>query len=222
MCHTSCILFGAKSLRKEEIEGKKVLEVGSYYKNGSIREVIESWNPSEYIGVDLIKGPGVDLICNAENLIEKFGKESFDVVITTELLEHVKDWKKIISILKNVCKPNGIILITTRSYGFKFHPHPIDLWRYEIDDMKNIFSDFKILSLEKDKQVPGVFIKLKKPEDFQEVDLSDYKLYNIVANKRVTKSSTENYKSLYYKKLLMRDKVRTMLLNAGKYLFNKF
>ena len=87
--------------------------------------------------------------------------------------------------LKDVCKPGGIILITTRSRGFIYHPFPYDLWRYETDDMKNIFSDCKILALESDFQFNGVFMKAKKPVMFNGKELKDYKLYSMVVNKKI-------------------------------------
>ncbi len=208
MCEVSCIVFGVKNLNKEEIKGKRVIEVGSYDVNGSFRPIIESWEPREYIGVDIEKGPGVDIICNAENLVEKFGKESFDVVISTELLEHVRDWRKVISNIKNICKPNGIILITTRSHGFVYHAYPYDFWRYELEDMKHIFSDCEILALEKDYQAPGVFIKVRKPNKFIENELSNYKLYSIVVNKRIKELTDRDFRNPYFVRLILIEKLK--------------
>jgi len=184
MCHESCIAFGKKAIQKNEIEGKMIIEVGSYNVNGSLRKDIESFKPAKYVGVDMKLGPCVDSICDAENLIEVFGKEVFDVVISTELMEHVSDWKKVISNLKNICVPGGIILISTRSKGFGYHGYPYDFWRYEVEDMKEIFSDCKILILESDSQAPGVFIKVQKPIDFKEKDLSKINLYNMLTGQR--------------------------------------
>lgn len=221
MCHISCIIFGAKTLTKEEIKGKKVIEIGSYEVNGSLRPLIESWNPSKYVGVDIEKGPGVDIVCNAENIVEKFGKNSFDIVVSTELLEHVKDWRKVISNIKNVCKPNGVILITTRSYGYPYHAYPYDFWRYEIGDMKEIFSDCKILNLEQDFQLPGVVTKLKKPNKFVEKDLSDYELYSIVANKRAKKITDKDFQSFYFRSLIIKDKIKNLITRVGKRALSK-
>lgn len=113
MCNANGIIFGVRNFKKEEINGKKIIEVGSCNIDGSLRDIFEDWNPAEYIGLDIIDGSGVDIICRAENLLEKFGKEIFDIVISTELLEHIRNWRKAISNIKNICRPNGIILITT-------------------------------------------------------------------------------------------------------------
>ena len=192
MCHMSCVEFGKRALIREDVEGKKVIEIGSLNVNGSLRDVTMELNPSGYIGIDITKGFGVDMICRAEDMMREFGNNSFDVVISTELLEHVKDWRKVISNIKNVCKPGGIILITTRSRGFPLHGYPDDFWRYELEDMKTIFSDYEILILERDnsraisgKKRPGVFLKARKPKDFIEKDLSGISLYNMEFNKRI-------------------------------------
>ena len=184
MCNANGLLFGALNLKKEEIEGKRVLEVGSLDVNGSLRPLMESYNPKEYLGIDIVKGPRVDKICKVEDLTEEMGKNVFDVVISTEMLEHIKDWRKAISNLKNICKEGGIILITTRAIGYRYHAYPYDFWRFEISDMENIFLDCEILVLEKDLSQPGTFIKVRKPKNFNETDLSDYALYSIVLNRK--------------------------------------
>ena len=200
MCTPSCILFGALNLKEEEIQGKAVIEVGSLDVNGSLRPLLESLKPKKYVGVDISKGRGVDVICNAEDLFQKFQKESFDVLISTELLEHVRDWRRVICNFKNVVKPDGIILITTRSPGFHYHGYPYDFWRYEIQDMENIFSDCIIEKIEKDPISPGVFIKARKPRDFVEADLSGYSLHSVIFNRRASSLSDEDLRrfSIHY------------------------
>jgi len=207
MCNASCIIFGATNLTIDQVKGKRVLEVGSYDVNGSLRPIIESWAPLEYIGVDIEEGPGVDLVCDVDDIVDRFGKESFDIVISTELLEHVRDWKKVISNIKNVCKQNGIMLITTRSYGFPYHAYPNDFWRFELLDLENIFSDCIIEKLEQDRAHPGVFIKARKSNDFLEKNLSDYELYSMIADKRVKdidQISFTRFQKRYQRRLVRR------------------
>lgn len=213
MCHGSCVIFGAKNLLAEEIKGKKVLEVGACDYANSLRLIVEAYHPAEYVGVDMKKGPGVDVVCNAENLVERFGNDSFDVVISTGTLEHVRDWKKVLSNIKNVCKPGGIILITAPSKGFPYHAYPYDFWRYELEDAKNIFSDFEILVIEDDFQAPGILLKVKKPGKFTEKDLSGYKMYSIIENERTNKVTSSIVKN--------RRLVRTIIKDLSKRAINK-
>lgn len=182
MCSPYCLAFGRDNLSESEIKGKRVLEVGSYNVNGSMREYGLSLAPREYIGVDLSEGNCVDRVVNAESLVKEFGKNSFDVVISTEMLEHVVNWKPVIANMKQVVKPGGVILITTRSQGFPFHEWPVDAWRFEVEDMKKIFSDFDIVTVVPDPFEPGVFIKAVKPKKgWVELDLGPVKLYSIPA-----------------------------------------
>lgn len=213
MCHVSGIIFTATSLKFEDINGKKVIELGSQDVNGSTRRLIDSFNPSACVGVDIEKGPNVDVVCNVEEIFTRFKKESFDLVLSTEMLEHVRDWKKVISNIKNLCKPGGTILITTRSYGFRYHPTPTDFWRFEIEDMKQIFSDCEIISLESDYEFPGVFVYVKKPMGFIENDLSNYKLYSMITGKKTNELTEKSYKSWHYFKMSLIEKLRMTMLS---------
>lgn len=184
MCNCACIEFGRRNIKETDIKNKTIIEVGSYNVNGSLRSLIEALHPDSYIGVDICKGPGVDQICGAEDIINRLGKEAFDVLISTELLEHVADWRRTISNFKHILKPNGFLLITTRSKGYHYHGCPFDFWRYELNDMKAIFSDFNIEVLEKDTLSPGVFLKARKPKTFKENDLCNYRLYSMISGRR--------------------------------------
>ena len=68
MCNASGIVFGATALTPADVEGKRVIEVGAYDVNGSLRPVLTGWKPAEYMGVDIAEGPGVDVICPVEAL----------------------------------------------------------------------------------------------------------------------------------------------------------
>ncbi len=168
-----------------EFNGKRVLEVGSKFVNGSVRPLIERFcKPREYIGVDIEPGKYVDVVLPAERLVDYFGPESFDVVISTEVVEHVLDWRLVISNIKVVLRRGGFIYLTTRSRGFPYHAHPHDYWRYEPSDMVRIFRDFEITRLEADWEGPGVFLKARKPLDWRPADLSGVALYSVVLGRR--------------------------------------
>lgn len=202
MCNANCILFGALNLSSKEVTKKKVIEIGACDVNGSLRQLIQSWEPKLYVGVDIEKGKGVDVICSVEELLDHFGPRQFDVVIATEVLEHVRNWRKAISNIKNICRDNGIILITTRSYGFGYHAFPYDFWRFEIDDMKEIFSDCKIEKIDRDEPEAGVLMKAKVPKRFIEKDLSHYELHSIILEKRcrdIDDRSIDEYYARYLK-----------------------
>jgi len=62
----------------------------------------------------------------AERLVDYFGPESFDVVVSTEVVEHVLDWRLVINNMKVVLRRGGFIYLTTRSRAFHtMHTHMI-------------------------------------------------------------------------------------------------
>ena len=183
MCTPDCIDFVRRALEDEDLSECDVLEAGSYDVNGSARSLIEP-RCYTYCGIDIEEGPGVDEVVPAENLIEHGWLCAFSVVITTEMLEHVEDWRAVINNLKRATSHGGLIVITTRSIGFGYHGYPSDFWRYEKSDMEAIFADWEILMLEDDPgekihpSFRGVFVKARKPSTpYEEVDLSTINLY---------------------------------------------
>ena len=184
MCSESAIKFVQSCLTEEDVRGKRVLEAGSLDVNGSLRSFVIGLYPLDYTGIDLVEGPGVDEICDAEQIVARFGPESFDLIISTEMLEHVRNWRSVVSAFKNAIRPNGTLLITTRSRGFGYHAFPHDFWRYSVRDMKIIFSDMIIESVQKDPEAPGTFVKARKPPSWAENDLTFYKLHSVVKFQR--------------------------------------
>lgn len=168
--------FVRRRLSVAEVKGKKVLEVGSLDVNGSPRQIVQALEPAEYFGVDIQKGRNVDQVMDVSALVEKLGPDSWDVVISTEMVEHVRDWRTAFSQMKRVLRTDGIMLVTTRSAGFKYHPYPIDCWRYSVGDMQTIFADMRDVAIEPDPQAPGVFVKAVKPMKFVETNLAGINL----------------------------------------------
>jgi SAM-dependent methyltransferase len=183
MCNRSCIAFGERSLSRPLVADRDVLEVGSLDVNGSLRPWVESLRPARYVGVDLTPGPGVDEVVDATGLVGRFGRESFDLVITTEMVEHTRDWRSVVSNLKGVLRPGAHLLVTTRSPGFPYHAWPHDFWRYEPADMRQIFGDLDLLTVEPDPGSAGVFVLARRRETFVE-HTPDLALVSIVTGRR--------------------------------------
>jgi len=191
MCTIGCIGFIRAELENVGLAGMRVLEVGAYDVNGSVRGLVGRGRPAAYVGVDIVSGPGVDVVCDVQDLATRFGKDSFDVVVTTEMMEHVPDWRGAMANMKAVLRPNGILLLTTRSQGCAFHGYPGDYWRYERQDMREIFKDMDIEALEQDQSgTPGVFVRAKKPSGWSSgANLEDVNLYSIVWRRRIHSAS---------------------------------
>ena len=90
----------------------KVLEIGSYIVNGTIRSYFSG---SQYIGVDLIQGPGVDIVSNGEDI--NLPDEYFDVAISCECFEHNPHWVRSFQNMYKKIKKDGILIVSTASRG---------------------------------------------------------------------------------------------------------
>lgn len=172
--HPSVMQFLCEKVGVEEIQGLDVIEVGSQDVNGTPRQAIIPHGPRKYVGVDFEHGKGVDLVMDVKDITSYFGVESFDAVVSTEMLEHAPDWRVAVDQMKDVLRPKGILLLTTRSPGFPYHGFPHDYWRFTIQDFKEIFSDMEILHLDLDPypNSPGVFLKARKVYETGVVDLA--------------------------------------------------
>lgn len=157
--HVSVLDFFKDEVPKDLYKGR-IIEVGSLIVNGTVRDIVMEQYPKAYVGIDFIDGDGVDFLIDAEDLVKEFGENSFDTVISTEMLEHAVNWRECVNQMKRVCKK--WIIITTRSPGFGYHEYPTDEWRYTVTDMANIFRDFKIHRIVSDPQVDGVFMIAEK------------------------------------------------------------
>ena len=182
MCNEACIRFGLQVLKPEDIQGRRVLEVGSLNVNGSLRSNLSAMDPSLYLGIDLEPGPGVDEICDATDIVSRYGEGAWDAVVCTELLEHVWNWRAVASNLKRSLRTGGKLVVTTRSMGFAYHAYPFDFWRFEPSDALAIFGDLDLLRVEKDPEMPGIFVSGVKPKEFAERDLGSLFVYSVLKN----------------------------------------
>ena len=146
-----------------DVKGKDVLEVGSLDVNGSVRPYVRGLKPRKYVGVDIEAGKRVDEVVPAEGLVDRFGLYRFDVVISTEMLEHAEHWRDALWQMMAVTAPNGLMFVTTRSPGFGRHDWPSDFWRYTMEDFVWLWAGWFIEDIRPDRVNPGVFIRARKP-----------------------------------------------------------
>jgi len=123
------------------------------------------------LGLDEQRGPGVDICMSADYLYTLFTPESFDFVVSTETLEHAENWRQTINQIKYVLRPGGIVIITCRAPGYKYHEQPHDHWRFTLDDFRSIFSDMDMRHIQADPEIPGVMAKYQKrrPVDLEQI-----------------------------------------------------
>ena len=111
-------------LNKKDLKSKNFLEVGcgmGYFSNLATKA------GAKVTGVDV--GPKLIAICKSKNKKAKFmvasasslpfKDSSFDILLSTEVIEHVENQNKAIKEMARVLKRNGILVITTPNKLFK-------------------------------------------------------------------------------------------------------
>lgn len=136
-----------------------VLEVGSRNVNGSVRCLFQG--VQSYVGIDLFPGPGVDVVLDAHELTTAFSRASFDVVVSTETLEHDSEfWTSLIH-MGEVLKPGGHLIVTARGNGFWIHDFPNDYFRFLPESFRPLLriAGCEVLEIREDwfPNHPGVF-----------------------------------------------------------------
>lgn len=96
-----------------------VLEFGAYNVNGSVRPLFRG--AARYHGIDIRPGPCVDEVADAATYD---GGAQYDVVVTTEMLEHAPDPAACLRAAWRSLRPGGVLILTAAGPGRA--PHGCD------------------------------------------------------------------------------------------------
>jgi SAM-dependent methyltransferase len=83
---------------------------------------------AEYIGADLPGNPNAALMLGADSAIPAPDR-SFDIVLSTQVLEHVEQVGAYLRECRRVLKSDGHLILSTHGL-WMYHPNPLDLWRW--------------------------------------------------------------------------------------------
>lgn len=120
---------------------KRTLDVGSRDYNGTVKPLF-----NDYLGVDMEAGPNVDVVARADSL--PFEDDAFDVVVTTEMLEHDPFFWLSLPEMARVLRPEGFLILTTRGINFHLHGYPDDYWRFTESAIDHLFTMAGLKTLE--------------------------------------------------------------------------
>jgi len=115
---------------EKNIENKKILDVGSYDVNGTMKPIFEK---GQYVGLDMEAGPNVDIVGVSHNI--PFEKDEFDIIISSSCFEHDDMFWISFQEMCRVLKHGGYMYVQAPSNG-PYHGWPGDNWRFYIDSWK--------------------------------------------------------------------------------------
>lgn len=108
--------MGIKGKFPEYFQNKTVLDAGSLDINGNNRYLFEG---GQYHGVDLAEGKNVDFVSPIRYF--KPANQLYDVVISTEMLEHDREYAASLKQLYLLLKSGGLMLLTAAGTGRAEH-----------------------------------------------------------------------------------------------------
>lgn len=110
-------LAGVVSCNTDLVSGGRVIEIGSYSVNGSVRDLFSA--ATEYVGVDLTEGPSVDIVSYGHAVEEP--DDSFDVALSGECFEHDPHWRDTFANMIRMTRPGGLVVFTCATRGRPEH-----------------------------------------------------------------------------------------------------
>lgn len=112
---------------KIDIENKKILDIGSYDVNGTLKPIFKY---GQYVGLDQSHGPNVDIVSSSHNIA--LPKETFDIIVSSSCFEHDDMFWLTFLEMSRLVKEDGYIYINAPSSG-PYHAYPTDSWRFYKD-----------------------------------------------------------------------------------------
>lgn len=89
---------------------------------------------AEYIGCDLAGNELASQILLADGRLP-LDDASADIVLSSQVLEHVVDPNLYLSEALRVLRPDGLLILSTHGV-WRYHPDPTDLWRWTCDGLR--------------------------------------------------------------------------------------
>lgn len=108
-------MLWVKSKLPQFFTGKDVLDVGSMDVNGNNQYLFENCT---YTWLDIWAGKNVDVVCPIKDYNPH---KKYDVIISSEMLEHDKDYKASMERMYNLLKDWGLLLVTCAGKGRAEH-----------------------------------------------------------------------------------------------------
>lgn len=100
----------------------------------------------EYIGVDIPENPGADMSFDHKGRVE-LASGSVGVVLSTQVLEHVRDTKTYLAEAHRLLSADGVLILSTHGY-WMYHPDPHDYWRWTQEGLRELIQQmgFEVVS----------------------------------------------------------------------------
>lgn len=93
----------------------------------------------EYVGADLRGNPVAQVELSPDGAVP-LPDSSIDLVLSTQVLEHVADPVRYLSECHRLLKPGGSLVLSTHGIMY-YHPDPVDYWRWTSGGLVKVVED---------------------------------------------------------------------------------
>ncbi len=121
-------------------DGKVVLDIGGE------RNPNKNYASRAKRHIMLNKSPRAEPDCISDGTNIPFRDKMFDVALCTEVMEHVRDYQRLIDETRRVLKAEGVFILSTR-FLYGIHSKGGDYFRYTEQSLRYIFKDFRDIEI---------------------------------------------------------------------------
>ena len=135
-----------------------VLEIGSkdYGSTSSFRDFYAG---SEYVGLDMSEGKGVDVVADLTRSVGPLPENHFDLGICCSVLEHVEKPWLFAANLTRLIRPGGRLYMSV-PWVWRYHAYPDDYFRVSHRGVISLFEEFAWSSVFYSSTASGEFIEI--------------------------------------------------------------
>lgn len=145
---------------KFDKEGIRILEIGSRAVTTNIdKSVAKRFKKASYVGIDVLEGPNVDVCGDVHRLTDYFSPNSFDLIYSSAVFEHLYAPWIVAEEISKVLKLGGFCFIETH-FSFSSHERPWHFFQFSDMALKVLFNKslgFEVLDCGMDNPMIGLF-----------------------------------------------------------------
>lgn len=162
------------------------------------------------VGTDVIFSPHdlnkIDIYASGMSL--PFKESSFDIVLCTEVLEHVPEPQLLLQESHRVLRPGGVLILTT-PFLVPVHEAPYDFYRYTVHGLEHLLHKpgFHVTSIEQFAELFGVLISF-----FVQ---SQLKFWNVISKKLRFPGTYSIFNPFIYLLVYLPQLLYLMLVKSG-------
>jgi len=137
-----------------------ILEIGSK-DYGSTVPFRKHLRHTEYVGLDMAAGNGVDVVGDLSKGLCGLPEEYYSLVICCSVLEHVQQPWEMAANIARLTKPGGFLFMSV-PWVWRYHAYPDDFFRFSWRGIETLFPGFSWSDKYYSTTVTGEFIEISE------------------------------------------------------------